>query len=150
MMIEPVVRPNTIDEVIIKKEQVVSGTVTVPVGNTDGLVFGTALTTANGGETWNSQTRNIYVAGTFAVDDEVFHNNHSWKSLEADNLVEPGTDETKWQDLGAFDANGILGENITGTSKVSVLVTGAVRAKYLSGFDASMKHSLFTNKIILR
>ena len=40
-------RPNTIDEVIIKKDQVVSGTVSVPV-DSEGLVFGTPLTSTDG------------------------------------------------------------------------------------------------------
>ena len=142
-------RPKTIDEVIIKKGQVVSGTVNVPVGS-NGLAFGTIVTSKDGGKTWDSLTTPIYTAGSFDADDEVFHNGKTWKSLAADNVAEPGTDETKWQELESFDANGVLLENITETLKVAVLVTGEVREKFLLGFDASMNVSLFKNKIILR
>lgn len=142
-------RPNTIDEVIIKKDQVVSGTVSVPVGS-EGLVFGTPLTSTDGGVNWTSQERPLWVAGEHLTDDEVFHNGHAWKSLEDANENEPITDDPKWQDLGEFDANGMLGENITETSKVSVVITGTAREKYLSNYDASMRTSLFRNKIILK
>lgn len=142
-------RPKTIDEVIIKKVQVVSGTVNVAVG-LEGLVFGTILTSKDGGLTWDALATPIYAAGSFSADEEVFHNGKTWKSLADANEVEPGTDETKWQELETFDANGVLIENITTTSAASILVTGEVRAKNLSGFDDSMRQSLFTNKIILR
>lgn len=148
-MIKITKRPPTIDEVIIKKDQVVSGTVNVPV-DSKGLPLGTVLTSKDGGKTWDSLTTTIYEVGSFATDIEVFHNGKTWKSLEDNNNVEPGTDETKWQELNSFDANGVLIENITETSKVAVLVTGEVREKFLLGFDASMCVSLFKNKIISR
>ncbi len=143
-------RPPTIDEVIIKKDKTVSGTVHLPTGNTTGLALGTVLTTVDGGVNWNAQERDIWAAGSFELDAEVFHEGHAWKSLEAANTVEAGTDEAKWQDLGEFDANGILIENINAESKASVLATGDAREKYLDAYDVSMKHSLFKNKLILR
>lgn len=146
-MIELTARPKTIDEVVIKKDQVASGIVNIPM-ESEGLVFGTVLTSTDGGDTWNSQERDLWVAGDYEADAEVFHNGHSWKAL-ADNSVEP-VDGSDWQDLGAFDANGVLGETITETSNVSVIVTGFLREKHLSAYDASMKPSLFKNKIILR
>lgn len=142
-------RPQTIDEVIIKKGQVVSGFVSIPV-DSEGLAFGTILTTKDGGKNWTSLETKIYIAGAYAVDDEVFHNSKTWRSLEANNETVPGTDETKWQEIETFDANGVLIENITESSKVAVLITGEVREKYLLGFDNSMVISLFKNKIILR
>ena len=142
-------RPNTIDEVIIKKDQVVSGTVVVPDG-VEGLVFGTPLTSIDGGLNWTSQERDVWVAGESSTDDEVFHDGHSYKSLEDANSNEPVIDDPKWQHLGEFDANGILGENITETSKVSVVVTGSAREKHLVKYDGSMRPSLFKNKIILK
>jgi hypothetical protein len=145
-------RVPTIDEVIIKKDQVVSGTVAVTPATTgeSGLVFGTILTSTDGGDTWTTQEKPLWVAGTYAADDEVFHEGHSWKSLEDANTDEPKADNPKWQDLGAFDANGVLVENITQTSKVAVLITGTVREKHLVNYDNSMKKSLFKNKIILK
>jgi len=146
-------RVPTIDEVIIKKDQVVSGTVSVPVaaeGVVAGLVFGTVLTSTDGGVNWTSQEKPLWIAGAFNADAEVFHNGHTWKSLEDANSNEPITDDPKWQDLGAFDANGVLGENITETSKVSVVITGTVREKHLVNYDDSMRTSLFRNKIILK
>lgn len=142
-------RPNTLDEVILKRIQIVSGLVKIPV-NSKGLVFGTIVTSKDGGETWESLETDIYTVGSHDVDVEVFHNAKTWKSLESDNATEPGTDETKWQELETFNANGVLIENIKEDSKVAVLITGEVREKYLLGFDISMKASLFTNKIILR
>lgn len=142
-------RPNTIDEVIIKKVQVVSGTVEVP-SDLEGLAFGTILTSKDGGENWKHLKVTVYESGSYDSDKEVFHNAKTWKSLEDNNTVEPGSDESKWQELDSFDANGVLIENITETSKVAVLITGEVREKFLLGFDTSMSVSLFKNKIILR
>ncbi|WP_455756482.1 hypothetical protein [Sulfurimonas sp.] len=144
----PIKRPNTVDEVIIKKGQVVSGIVNVPVGNEDGLVFGTVVNTVDGGETWSSQERIIWVAGEHVVDAEVFHNAEVWQALQV-NSNEP-SEGADWTSLGEFDANGILGANIQGTEQAPVIVTGDVRTKHLVGYDASMKPALFKNKIILR
>jgi len=48
------------------------------------------------------------------------------------------------------EANGILCEALTETSKVEVLVIGAVKARYLVGLEDAHKPHLFTNKIILK
>lgn len=152
-MIDITKRVPTIDEAIINKVQVVSGTVAVSPaveGKEAGLVFGTILTSTDGGDTWTPQERPLWVAGTYVADKEVFHKGHSWKSLEDANTDEPTADNPKWQDLGEFDANGILVENITETSKVAVLITGTVREKHLVNYDNSMKKSFFKNKIILK
>ena len=142
-------RVPTIDEVIIKKAQTVSGFVSIPL-NSKGLVFGTILTSKDGGVTWKSLEQDIWIAGSHEADVEVFHNGKTWKSLSADNVAEPGTDEAKWQELEVFDANGVLVENITENTKATVLITGEVREKHLQDYDASMRTSLFRNKIILR
>ncbi|WP_419782350.1 hypothetical protein [Malaciobacter marinus] len=142
-------RPNTIDEVIIKKIQVVSGIVHIPEG-LQGLVFGTVLTSKDGGLNWFALEKPIYEGGAYGSDEEVFHNAKTYKSLVDANEIEPGTDETKWQELEVFNANGVLIENIKETNPAAILITGEVRAKYLSTFDDSMRQSLFTNKIILR
>ncbi len=142
-------RVPTIDEVIIKKGQTVSGNVVIPLGSS-GLVFGTILTSIDGGITWTSQEKDIWTAGSYEADVEVFHNGKTWKSLSADNVIEPGTDEAKWQELEVFDANGVLIENITENTKATVLITGEVREKHLQDYDDSMRISLFKNKIILR
>jgi hypothetical protein len=55
-------------------------------------------------------------------------------------------------DVAAADAeaNAILCETLTATGVAEVLLIGVVREKYLTGFEANHKESLFTNRIILK
>lgn len=140
-------RPLVVDEVIIKKIQVVSGNIDI---SRDGFTLGTVVTTKDGGSKWNIQDKPIFTTGTYSQDDEVFHNGSIWISLEDNNQTEPKDDAIKWQEVEKFDANGILLENVTETGSVAVLITGEVREKYLEHYDSSMKKALFKNKIILR
>ena len=140
-------RPPLIDEVIIKKVQVISGKIDI---EKEGFTLGTVVSTKDGGTTWNIQDRPIFTAGVYKEDNEVFHNGSSWISLTNDNQTEPKEDEPNWKELEKFDANGILLENITESGNIAVLVTGEVREKHLEHYDASMKKALFKNKIILK
>lgn len=42
-----------------------------------------------------------WTAGTYALGNTVDHEDHVWESLVNSNTAEPGTDDTKWLDLGA-------------------------------------------------
>lgn len=48
------------------------------------------------------------------------------------------------------EPNGILCEALTATGEAEVLVIGIVKAKYLTGLEASHKPHLFNNRIILK
>lgn len=138
-------RPVVVDEVILKRTQAVTGLVTVE----DTLVLGTILTTKDGGATWSALTIPEYAPNIYGVDDKIFFDGAIWISLEDNNNSKPN-EGIQWEKIEEFDANGVLLENLTQTTKAAVLVTGEVREKYLQKFDISMKLSLFKNKIILR
>lgn len=148
----PVQRPPLVDEVIVKKERVIYATVNVPatVAEGDEYFIGKVLRTTDGGQTFDAQTLDTWVAGTYAATDEVYYNGHTYASLAADNTAEPGTDPLKWQDTGVWDANGILIENIDATGTAAVLITGVAAEGKLRGYDATMRHALFTNKITMQ
>lgn len=138
-------RPVVVDEVILKRTQAVTGLVTVE----DALVLGTILTTKDGGATWSALTIPEYTPIVYGADDKIFFDGAIWISLEDNNNSKPN-EGIQWEKVEEFDANGVLLENLTQTTKAAVLVTGEVREKYLQKFDVSMKLSLFKNKIILR
>lgn len=148
----PVQRPPLVDEVIVKKERVIYATVNVPatVSEGDEYFIGKVLRTTDGGITFAAMTEEIWVAGAYSDGDVVFHNAHIFESLADANNVEPGTDPLKWQDNGEWDSNGILIENIDTTGMAAVLITGVVAEGKLRGYDATMRHALFTNKITMQ
>lgn len=148
----PVQRPPLIDEVIVKKERVIYATVNLPIIVTEGNEYfiGKVLCTTDGGVTFDAMTEEAWVAGAYNDGDVVFHNAHIFESLADANNAEPGTDPLKWQDNGVWDANGILIENIDATGMAAVLITGVVAEGKLRGYDTTMRHALFTNKITMQ
>ncbi len=148
----PVQRPPLVDEVIVKKERVIYATVNVPatVAEGDEYFIGKVIRTTDGGQTFDAMTTPHWVAGEYAIDVVVYHNGHIYTSLAALNTAEPGTDATKWHDDGVWDANGILIENIDVTGMAAVLITGVAAEGKLRGYDATMRHALFTNKITMQ
>lgn len=145
-------RPPLVDEVIVKKERVIYATVNVlvPVIEGDEYFIGKVLTTLDGGQTFNALTHPIWVAGSYSDADTVFHNGHIFDSLADLNATEPGTDPLKWQDMGVWDANGILMENIDVTGMASILITGVVVENKLREYHPTMRHTLFKNKITMQ
>lgn len=148
----PVQRPPLVDEVIVKKERVIYATVNVPatVAEGDEYFIGKVLCTTDGGVTFDAMTEDTWVTGAYSDGDVVFHAGHIFESLADDNNVEPGTDPLKWQDNGVWDANGILIENIDATCMAPVVITGVATEGKLRGYDATMRHVLFTNKITMQ
>lgn len=145
-------RPPIVDEVIVKKERVIYATVNVPetVAEGDEYFIGKVLTTTDGGQTFDALTHPMWAAGSFAADAVVYHEGHIYTSLSAANTAEPGTDAAKWHDDGVWDANGVLMENIDATSVSTVLITGVSVEKKLLGYDSTMRHTLFKNKITMQ
>lgn len=145
-------RPPLVDEVIVKKERVIYATVNVPVPVIEGdeYFIGKVLTTLDGGQTFNALTDPVWVAGSYSDADTVFHNGHIFESLADLNVIEPGTDPLKWQDMGVWDANGILMENIDVTGMTSILITGVAVENKLRGYNSAMRHTLFKNKITMQ
>lgn len=135
-------------DVIIEKIQSVNGTVTVPVDTP--LDIGTLLTTADGGVTWTTRQEDDWIAGSYAANDIFYHLGHIWKSLVSTNTAEPGTDPTKWEDLGFWDANGVLVEGLDLTGDANVLIAGSVVELNLTGFEEALRHQLFDRNIILK
>lgn len=148
----PVQRPPLVDEVVVKKERVIYATVNVPivVAEGDEYFIGKTLCTTDGGHTFDAMTEETWAAGEFLTGDVVYHNGHVFTSLADANIVEPGTDPLKWEDNGAWDANGVLIENIDATGMAAVLITGVVAEGKLRGYDAAMRHALFKNKITMQ
>lgn len=130
-------------------QQTVVGMVNVPVlADGEALALATLLTSNDGGLTWDSLTTPAYVAGTYAVDDEVYYEGHIYKNTVLDNTALP-TDPS-WTDLGAWDANGVLYNDLTESKKTTVVVTGEIKQKYLIGNDSFLQVALFKNKIIAK
>lgn len=148
----PVQRPPLVDEVVVKKERVIYATVNVPatVAEGDEYFIGKVLCTTDGGLTFDALAAPAWVTGSYDDADTVFHNGHIFESLVDLNTVEPGTDPLKWQDNGVWDANGILIENIDATGMAAVLITGVAVEGKLRGYDSTMRHALFTNKITMQ
>lgn len=145
-------RPPLVDEVIVKKERVIYATVNVPVPVIEGdeYFIGKVLTTSDGGQTFDALSDPVWVAGSYSDVNAVFHNGHIFESLADLNVTEPGTDPLKWQDMGVWDANGILMENIDATTMCAVLITGVAVENKLRGYDSAMHHTLFKNKITMQ
>jgi len=78
----------------------------------------------------------------------VYFEGHIYKSLVADNETAPN--EGDWNDLGAWDANGVLYNDLTESKKTTVVVTGSVKENYLHGSDEFLVATLFKNKIIAK
>jgi len=145
-MTKPTKRPPTLDEVFKKKEHVVSGNVTVS-NDQDGYVLGTVFNTEDGGKTWVSRPP---LFDTSADDgDIVYFNGRTYQSTTNENTNAPNT-LTDWDDLGAWDANGILTQNAKETGRYAFLTTGEVRERHLKDYDSAMAQSLFKNKIRLK
>jgi len=147
-------RPPLITEVVATSDRVVYATVNVPDTITDGEEYfiGKVLTTSDGGKTFDALEKEPWVATGIDYDtgDTVYHNGHVFTSLIDNNLVAPGTDGTKWQDDGVWNANGILMENVDKTSTYAVLVSGVVVESNLRGYDSNMRQTLFNNKIFMQ
>jgi hypothetical protein len=136
-------------DIFLQVDQTVVGTVNVPTADDfEVLPMGTLLHSDDGGITWDSLTTPIYVAGVHALDTEVYHEGHIYKSTAADNETVPGAGD--WDDLGVWDANGVLYIDITETRKTTVVVTGALKAKYLGGYDEFLRKQLFQNKLLIK
>lgn len=135
-------------DVVITKALSVNATVTVPEDAT--LDIGTLLSSNDGGVTFTTQTTPVYEAGSYDTAEEVYHLGHIWESLADANTAVPGSDPVKWEDKGAWNANGVLCDYIETTSTANVLVSGVVVEHNLSGFEEALRATLFDNKIILK
>lgn len=147
-------RPPLITEVVATSDRVVYATVNVPEAIADGEEYfiGKVLVTTDGGKTFDALEEESWVSTGVDYDtgDTVYHNGHLHTSLVENNLVEPGTDTTKWHDDGVWNANGILIENIDKTSTCAILVSGVVVESNLRGYDSNMRQPLFNNKIFMQ
>jgi hypothetical protein len=133
-------------DVFINVQHTVIGTVSVPY---DALPLGTLLTTTDGGATWSTLKTPTYISGnTYQDGDIVYFEGNIFTNNTADNTDAPT--ESTWTKKGAWDANGVLYNNLTETKKASVVVTGTVKEKHLSGSDEFLKLTLFKNKIIAK
>ncbi|MDD2895529.1 MAG: hypothetical protein PHG81_05855 [Aliarcobacter sp.] len=135
-------------DVVVTKALSVNATVTVPEDAT--LDIGTLLSSNDGGVTFTTQTTPAYAAGSYDTAEEVYHLGHIWESLADANTAVPGSDPVKWEDKGAWNANGVLCDYIETTSTANVLVSGVVVEHNLSGFEEALRATLFGNKIILK
>ncbi|WP_294962581.1 hypothetical protein [Sulfurimonas sp.] len=138
-------------DVFIKVDLTVVGMVSVPqsiIDNGDALPLGTLLSSRDGGLTWTSLTAPIYETGVYVADKEVYHEGHIFKSTVADNSTVPGVGD--WDDLGVWDSNGVLYNDLTESKKTTIVVTGSVKEKYLHGSDEFLRTTLFKNKIIAK
>lgn len=126
----------------------VVGTVDVGIleeGNA--LKIGTLLHSSDGGLTWNIKPADFNTSAN--VNQEVYFNGKVYKSTADDNTNIPDT-LTEWEDLGKWNANGVLYNDITSTQKTTVVVLGSVRQKYLIGFDEFLRATLFNNKLFAK
>lgn len=136
-------------DIFLQVTQTVVGTVNIP--NTDNfevLPMATLLHSDDGGVTWDSLTTPTYEAGAHALGAEVYHEGHIFKSTTADNSTVPGAGD--WDDLGVWNPNGVLYIDITETRKTTVVITGALKAKYLEGYDEFLRTQLFNNKLLIK
>ena len=138
-------------DVLLKIIGTVVGMVIVPATLAEGeaVPLATLLSSTDGGITWNTQTTPAFDdTAIYAVDNEVYFKGHTWKSTAADNTTVP--DVGDWDDLGIWDANGILFNDITQSKKTTVVVTGDIKQKYLHGFDEFLRAQLFKNKLLVK
>lgn len=139
-------------EVFTNVVQTVIGTVSVPsnLAIGDAVKMGTLLSSIDGGATWNTLETAVFSVddAPYAADAEVYFEGHIYKSDVADNSNEP--DVADWTDLGEWNVNGVLYNDITEDKKTTVVVTGDVVGKHLIGLDDYLKVILFRNKIITK
>ena len=138
-------------DVFIDVFQTVVGKVNIPqsVLDVDGaLSLATVLSSTDGGITWNPLTTPAYESKAYSADEEVYYKGHIFKSKVVDNNTIP--DEGDWDDLGEWNANGVLYNDLTESKKTTVVVTATVKEKYLCDYDVHMKATLFKNKIIAK
>jgi len=140
-------------EVFRNVHQTVVGTVHVPATLAEGeaVKLGTLLTTADGGVNWYTLETAAYdvADAPFAVDAEVYYQGHTYKSLVASNSAAL-TDTNSWENLGEWNANGVLYNDITADTKTTVATTCDVLAKHATGLDDYLKVILFKNKIMTK
>lgn len=138
-------------DVFTDVQQTVVGMVNIPqsiLDADDALPLATVLSSNDGGATWSPLTTPAYETKAYPADEEVYYKGHIFKSKVADNNTIP--DEGDWDDLGEWNANGVLYNDLTESKKTTVVVTAVVKEKYLCEYDASMKAVLFKNKIIVK
>lgn len=136
-------------DVFIGENSKVVGTVNIPTSLAEGeaLKIGTLLHTADGGLTWNVKPADFNASAN--TDQEVYFKGKVFKSTADGNTNSPDS-LTEWEDLGKWNANGVLFNDITSTQKTTVVVTGSVKQKYLSGFDEFLRATLFDNKLFAK
>ncbi|MCX6076424.1 MAG: hypothetical protein NTW78_05985 [Campylobacterales bacterium] len=140
-------------EIFSDVEQTVVGTVSIPANLAVGeaLRMGTLLTSSDGGKTWKSLETQAYdvADAPFAADAEVYYQGSTFKSLGASNSAAL-TDTDSWENLGEWNANGVLYNDIFESKKTTVVVTGDVISKHIIGLDDFLNVILFKNKIITK
>lgn len=143
----------TQSDVFTEVQQTVVGDVTVPEAmiTADGAMpLGTLLTSTDGGLTWNSLTTPAYDAADAPYADaaQVYFEGHIFTSTVANNNTVPNAGD--WTDEGAWDANGVLFNDLTESRKTTIVVTGTAKQKHLVGHDSFIQATLFKNKIIAK
>lgn len=135
-------------DVFRKTLQTVVGTVTVPatVAEGEALMMGTLLRSDDGGKTWT--TKPLTFDTSADADEIVYFEGHIYKCTANGNTELPNT-ETNWEDLGEWNPNGILYNDITESKKTAVAVTTNAKEKYLTDFDEFLRPQLFNNKLII-
>lgn len=137
------------EDVFRKTSQTIVGMVTVPaaiVEAGEALKVGTLLHTSDGGKTWTTKPATFDTSAD--TDDIVYYEGHLYKCTADDNTELPST-TTNWEDLGAWNPNGILYNDITESKKTTVVLTSNAKEKYLTGFDEFLRTQLFNNKLII-
>ncbi len=136
-------------DVFIGENSKVVGTVNVPTSLVEGdvLKIGTLLQSSDGGVTWDVKPTDFDTSAN--TDQEVYFKGKVYKSTADGNTNSPDT-LTDWEDLGKWNANGVLYNDITSTQKTTVVVTGSVKQKYLTGFDEFLRATLFDNKLFAK
>jgi len=88
-----------------------------PVTVTDALLTATSLT----------ESATPWTAGSYSIGNVRAHEDHTWESLVNTNTAVPGTDATKWLDLGADNIwamfDGAVQSQSTDTGEIEVEIT---------------------------
>jgi len=132
-------------DVFKKVHQSIVGTVNVLENET--LKIGTLLHSADGGKTWDALRIAPFEVKEYSLDEEVYFEGHIFKST-ADNNNTPTTGD--WEDLGEWNPNGILYNNISSTTKTTVAITADLISKQLHGLDEFLAIQLFNNKLLTK
>lgn len=137
-------------DIFSKVDQTVVGTVNFPASFEEGdvLKLGTFLSTSDGGLTWNSLETPVYETGSYSTDDEVYHEGHIYKSTADTNATVPGVGN--WDDLGVWNVNGVLYNDLQAAEVTTVVVTGVINSKNLPGYDEFLRNVLFNNKLLVK